>query len=86
LIRPYGHSLPWQSYLRGFETICSKHGGRPHFAKIHHYTDDHLRLSLPRFDDFLALRAQLDPDGLFMNAYLRRHLLGSAEDVSKYYV
>jgi FAD/FMN-containing dehydrogenase len=31
-----------------------------------------LRDLYPRFQDFLALRAELDPAGLFLNPHLRR--------------
>jgi len=34
---------------------------------------DILRDQYPRWDDFLALRQQLDPDGVFLSAYWRAH-------------
>ncbi|UAJ08884.1 FAD-binding protein [Polymorphobacter megasporae] len=36
------------------------------------------RASLPRFDDFLALRARRDPDNLFFTTYWQERLLGTA--------
>jgi len=38
---------------------------------------DHYRASLPRFDDFMALRAIRDPDGLFFTEYWRTRLTGT---------
>jgi L-gulonolactone oxidase len=36
----------------------------------------------PKFNDFKKLREELDPNGIFLNAYLRRHILGEVgEDV-----
>jgi L-gulono-1,4-lactone dehydrogenase len=35
-----------------------------------------LRERYPRFDDFVALRAQLDPDGRFTNPYTATVLSG----------
>ncbi|MHA7819767.1 MAG: hypothetical protein ACX930_09000 [Erythrobacter sp.] len=38
----------------------------------------HYRANLPRFDDFMTLRAERDPDGLFFTRYWRERLTGSA--------
>ena len=36
----------------------------------------------PKFNDFKKLMQELDPTGMFLNAYLRRHILGEVgEDV-----
>ena len=49
-------------------------GARPHWGKAFVATADRLRPAYPRFDDFRALAARLDPDGKFRNAWLGRHL------------
>lgn len=46
---------------------------------MHTLTAHELRPLYPRWDDFQAVRRQLDPNGLFLNSYLRR-LLGEAAD------
>ena len=38
----------------------------------------HYRASLPRFDDFMALRAKRDPDGIFFTDYWRKRLTGES--------
>ena len=40
------------------------YGGRPHWGKRHFQTAETLAPRYPRFDDFLALRDRLDPDGV----------------------
>jgi hypothetical protein len=39
---------------------------------------EHYRSSLPRFEDFMKLRAQQDPDGIFFTRYWRERLTGAA--------
>ena len=55
---------------------CARHGGRPHWGKIHYQDAESLRGLYPRFDDFLAVRDRLDPERRFTNPYLER-VLGS---------
>lgn len=42
------------------------------------YWAEHYRTSLPRFDDFLALRAARDPHGIFFTQYWRERFTGTA--------
>lgn len=53
------------------EPILKAYGGRPHWAKIHSCTRDEMANLFPKFEDFRALRAKLDPKGKFLNDYLR---------------
>jgi hypothetical protein len=41
---------------------------------MHSLDADDLRARYPRFDDFTKLRVELDPDGKFLNPYLKRVL------------
>lgn len=45
---------------------------RPHWGKVFTLPDDEVRARYPRFDDFAALRAAVDPDRLFVNGFLER--------------
>lgn len=56
-------------YFRVVEQICRRHGGRPHWGKIHSLGADDLRELYPRFDDFCSLRGQLDPQATFGNRF-----------------
>jgi FAD-linked oxidoreductase len=67
--------MPYGAYFDALEAILRSYGGRPHWGKMHSLTARELRPLYPRWDDFQAVRRQLDPDGLFLNAYLRA-LLG----------
>jgi len=63
-------------YFREVEAIMRAHDGRPHWGKMHNRSAEDLRPSYPRFDDFVAVRNQLDPDRVFANDYLTT-VLGS---------
>ena len=55
--------------------MLDRHGGRPHWAKLHDKSAHELRQLYPRFDDFVALRQKVDPCGVLLNRYLA-NLLG----------
>jgi len=57
------------------EPVLRRHQGRPHWGKLHSLGAEELRALYPRFDDFLALRREMDPRGRLLNAHLR-HLFG----------
>lgn len=61
-------------YFRAFDAIMRTYDGRPHWGKMHFRSADDLRPAYPRFDDFLRVRDELDPDRRFANAYLDRVL------------
>nr|WP_180957462.1 D-arabinono-1,4-lactone oxidase [Brevibacterium antiquum] len=56
-------------YFRVVEQICRRHGGRPHWGKIHTLGAAELSELYPRFDDFGELREQLDPQAMFGNRF-----------------
>lgn len=58
------------------EPILQKYRGRPHWGKMHHMTSTQLRVLYPKWDDFMALRQQLDPQAKFLNPYLEKLFLG----------
>ena len=65
-------TVPYSKLFARFESILESHGGRPHWAKAHRAGPDQLRKMYPRFDDFLELRKRVDPEGRFLNPYVRR--------------
>jgi FAD-linked oxidoreductase len=53
------------------EPIFRRHGGRPHWGMLHSVSGDPLAALYPRWDDFLKVRAALDPEGRLLNPYLK---------------
>ncbi|HEY2443324.1 MAG TPA: D-arabinono-1,4-lactone oxidase [Streptosporangiaceae bacterium] len=66
--------MEYESFFRGFEAIMDEYGGRPHWGKRHYQQAATLRERYPAWDRFQAVRARLDPDGVFGNDYTRRVL------------
>ena len=68
--------MPYERYFRAIEAIYQPYGGRPHWGKLHTLDAATLASRYPHWDDFRRVRAALDPQGIFLNDYLRR-LLGA---------
>jgi L-gulonolactone oxidase len=75
MYRPYGLPVPYKRYWQAYEDIMRGCGGRPHWAKAHGLKAKDLAQIYPKWQDFLALRAKLDPNKIFMNGYLERVLM-----------
>jgi FAD-linked oxidoreductase len=69
--------MAWEPYFRAVEAIADAHGGRPHWGKRHFQTAATLAPRYPGWHAFRAVRARLDPGGVFANAYVDR-VLGPA--------
>jgi L-gulonolactone oxidase len=68
------HGMAWEGYFRSVEAIMDSYDGRPHWGKRHFQTAATLAERYPRWEDFLAARDRLDPEGTFRNQYLDRIL------------
>jgi FAD-linked oxidoreductase len=66
--------MPYERYFRAVEEIYQPYEGRPHWGKMHTLGPETLAARYPRWDDFRRVRAALDPQGVFLNDYLRRLL------------
>jgi L-gulonolactone oxidase len=66
--------LEFETYFRAVEAIMDEYGGRPHWGKRHYQSAATLSKRYPDWDRFAAVRARLDPDGLFANDYVKRVL------------
>lgn len=78
--RPYGFNVPYRKVFQAFEEIVSRHQGRPHWAKPHQLQPDDLRALYPCFDDFTQVLDTVDPNGIFRNEYIQRHITGKWTD------
>jgi L-gulonolactone oxidase len=66
--------MPYERYFDGVERIMDRFEGRPHWGKLHNQSAATLAPRYLEWDRFARLRARLDPDGRFANAYLDRVL------------
>ncbi|MGQ0824736.1 MAG: D-arabinono-1,4-lactone oxidase [Actinomycetota bacterium] len=61
---------PYESLFRECEAVFRSYDGRPHWGKIHSRTAADLAPCFDRWEHFWRLRAELDPDGRFLNDHL----------------
>ena len=79
MYRPYYTPVAYRKYFSAYEHLMRSLGGKPHWAKQH-------RMSAAEaeqvFGDgmtkWLQVRARVDPSGVFVNGFVKRHLLGIA--------
>ena len=64
----------YETYFQGVESIMNDYEGRPHWGKLHFQNHHTLAPRYAQWDDFMAVRAELDPKGRFANAYTDRVL------------
>jgi len=69
--------MEWEPYFRAVEAIMDTFEGRPHWGKRHFQTAASLAARYPDWERFGAVRARLDPNGTFANAWTDR-VLGPA--------
>ncbi|KAJ1964501.1 D-arabinono-1,4-lactone oxidase [Dispira parvispora] len=75
IYKPFNAPVPYRNLLEDYEQVMRAHNGRPHWAKYHCMTYEDLAATYPKLDSFMRVRLSMDPDNLFMNDYLKRHLL-----------
>jgi FAD-linked oxidoreductase len=71
--------MAWEPYFHAVEAIMDELDGRPHWGKRHFQSAETLRCRYPDWDRFRAVRAHLDPEGLFANEWTDR-VLGPVRD------
>lgn len=77
LYRPYNTNPPCHKrYYEAFEWLMKEMGGRPHWAKnFSSVTKREFRTMYPLMDEWLRVRHEVDPGGLFAGDWHRRYLL-----------
>ncbi|SPO19630.1 related to L-gulonolactone oxidase [Ustilago trichophora] len=78
--RPYNKPVRYRQLFAKFEALMRHYSGRPHWAKAHSCSPTELSQLYPHWNDFLATRQRYDPDEVFVNPYVGRHLLGRIGD------
>ncbi|KAF5329244.1 hypothetical protein D9619_009035 [Psilocybe cf. subviscida] len=74
--KPYGTNVAYRKFFTAFEGIVERLGGRPHWAKAHLLKPEQFRTLYPHFNDFTRVLENVDPDGIFRNEYVQRHIEG----------
>lgn len=64
--------MPYEGYFEAMETILKKYGGRPHWGKMSTMSKDEFAERYPKWNEFQRIRKELDPEGLFLNPYLKK--------------
>ena len=62
---------PYEALFADCEAVFRAYDGRPHWGKIHGARAEHLAAEYEHWDHFWRLRAELDPEGRFLNEHLR---------------
>ena len=77
LYRPYNCDPPCRArYYEAFEWLMKELGGRPHWAKnFAHVTREDVHKMYPELDDWMRVRNEVDPDGMFVGDWHRRLLI-----------
>ena len=75
MYRPFHLNTEHEEYFKAYEWLMNKFEGRPHWAKKHFLSKEELRQKYPKFDQWLKNRQRLDPDGMFLSDYLKRHVV-----------
>jgi FAD/FMN-containing dehydrogenase len=60
----------YEPYLREVDRLLGEFDARVHWGKLHYLTPEQLHDRYPRAADFIALRRELDPRGVFLNDHL----------------
>ncbi|PWN47438.1 hypothetical protein IE53DRAFT_413039 [Violaceomyces palustris] len=78
--RPYNMPVRYRSLFAKFENLMRHYAGRPHWAKAHTCSPQELETLYPHWADFKQTRETYDPEGVFLNPYVRRHIVGQIGD------
>lgn len=69
------HKKDFRAYFKEMEAIFLAHGGRPHWGKMHTLGNRDLAERYPEWSSFQSIRQQQDPQGVFLNDYLKQIFL-----------
>jgi FAD/FMN-containing dehydrogenase len=59
------------AYLRSVDALLREFSARVHWGKLHFLDPERLRELYPEADEFIRIRRELDPEGVFLNDHLR---------------
>jgi D-arabinono-1,4-lactone oxidase len=77
MYRPYYHPTAYRRYFAECEQVMRDFNGKPHLGKhLSVPADEARRIFGEGLERWLRVREKVDPNGMFVNGYVRRHLLG----------
>jgi D-arabinono-1,4-lactone oxidase len=83
MYRPYYSPTEYRRYFSAYEYLMRSLGGKPHWAKQNSVAAKESRQIFgDGMEKWLAVRERVDPRGVFVNGFVRRHLLGSGTSES----
>jgi FAD/FMN-containing dehydrogenase len=60
-----------EPYFRACEAVFQRWGGRPHWGKVNYLTGTELAALHVNWRDWWTVRNRYDPQGVFLNEYMR---------------
>ena len=63
--------MEYKPYFEAIEAIFKKYGGRPHYGKMNTLNHNDFAELYPNWQKFNGIRQEMDPEGLFLNKYLK---------------
>jgi len=80
MYRPYYTPVTYRRYFTAYEYLMRSLSGKPHWAKQHRLSaKDALDVFGEGLRKWLDVREKVDPTGVFVNGFVKRHLLGEPE-------
>jgi D-arabinono-1,4-lactone oxidase len=80
MFRPYFTPVSYRAYFHAYEHLMRSLGGKPHWAKQHNVNaEEEKRIFGEGMERWLEIRRRVDPTGVFVNGYVKRHLMGEKE-------
>ena len=73
--KPYNLNVKYRRMFHIFENILRNYGGKPHWAKHSTVTPEETKQNYENFDNFLTTINKYDPNQLFINPFVERHLI-----------
>jgi D-arabinono-1,4-lactone oxidase len=78
MYRPYCTPTKYREYFSAYELLMREFHGKPHWAKQHWLKAPEVRAVFgDGMQKWLAVRERVDPKGMFVNAFVRRHIIGT---------
>jgi D-arabinono-1,4-lactone oxidase len=80
MYRPYFIPTSYRRYFAAYEYLMRMFGGKPHWAKQHRMSaEEGEQIFGEGMKKWLQVRERVDPTQVFVNGFVKRHLLGMVE-------